>query len=299
MKEDRLGLEEFEARFQTEEDCMDYLYQVKWPQGFRCPRCGHDHAYRITSRDRPLFECKDCHYQASLTVNTVMEGSRTDLRKWFKAFFLISSPTCGVNGIQLMKKIDVTYKTAYAILQKIRHAMSEEDAANPLSGSVYVNQASYNHFRGRKCILFKNQNPLFIGASMKDEQEPEYVKLKLVAEEYVKSTWYSAYILRRGQEDFSENHIEPYSTKVEFAKPFQFGRQKELFRLTKELACWIHTTFRSLGRRHIQAYLNEFCYRVNKQLQNKPIFESLVQLCATSKKVTYRDITQSRIPIFR
>ena len=51
MKEDRLSLEEFEARFQTEEDCADYLYQVKWPQGFICPRCGHNHAYPLTHVD--------------------------------------------------------------------------------------------------------------------------------------------------------------------------------------------------------------------------------------------------------
>ena len=228
-----------------------------------------------------------------------MEGSRTELRKWFLAFFLISSPTCGINGKQLEKKIEVTYKTAYTILQKIRHAMSEEDASNPLSGSVYVNHANSNRFRGRKCELFKNQNPLFVGASMKGEQGPNYVKLKLAAQEYVKSSWYSSYILPRGNEDFRQNHIEPYATKVEFAKRFEFGKQKKLFSLTKELNRWIHRTFRSLGRRHIQAYLNEFCYRVNKQLQNRPIFESLVQLCATTKKVSYRDITQSWIPIFR
>ena len=299
MNEDRLSLEEFEARFQTEEDCTDYLYQVKWPNGYRCPRCGHNHAYRLTSRRLPLFECASCHYQASLIVGTVMEGSRTELRKWFLAFFLISSPTHGINAKQLEKKIDVTYKTAYTILQKIRHAMSEEDASNPLSGSIYVNHAQYNRVSGRKCNLFKNDNPLFIGASMKDEQEPEYVKLKLVAKEHVKSSRYLSYILRSGQEDFRQNHIESYPAKVEFARRGAFGRQKKLFSLTKELTRWIRRTFRSLGRRHIQAYLNEFCYRVNKQLQNKPIFESLVQLCATTKKVTYRDITQSWIPIYR
>ena len=103
MKENRLSVEEFEARFQTEEDCADYLYQVKWPQGFRCPRCGHNHAYPLTKRRLPLFECANCHYQASLTVGTVMEGSHTALRKWFLSFFLISSP-CGINATQLNEK---------------------------------------------------------------------------------------------------------------------------------------------------------------------------------------------------
>ena len=164
-----------------------------------------------------------------------MEGSHTDLRKWFLAFFMISSPTCGINATQLNKKIGGAYQTAYTILQKIRHAMSEEDASNPLTGSVYVNHAQYNRVSGRKCNLFKNDNPLFVGASMKGEQEPEYVKLKLVAKEHVQCSWYLSYILRSGQEDFRQHHIEPYPANVEFARRGAFGKQKELFSLIKEL----------------------------------------------------------------
>ncbi|HEY0826887.1 MAG TPA: transposase, partial [Bacilli bacterium] len=82
------SMEVFLARFPTEEACVDYLIEQKWPAGYACDRCGCRSAYRTHTRRLPLFECMDCLYQASPIVGTVMEGSRTPMRKWFVALFL-------------------------------------------------------------------------------------------------------------------------------------------------------------------------------------------------------------------
>jgi transposase-like protein len=140
VKRERISLESFVAHFNTEEACSDYLFQMKWPNGFACPRCNHRHFYKKTSRRLPLNECASCHHQASLTVSTVMESSRTSLQKWFLAFYLVSRPH-SISTIQLMKKIHVTYKTAWSMLHKIRHALGEEDASVLLSGFIQVQDA--------------------------------------------------------------------------------------------------------------------------------------------------------------
>jgi transposase-like protein len=87
-----VSLASFVARFNSEEACADYLFQIKWPHGFVCPRCHHHDYYKMTTRRLPLYECAHCHHQASLTVGTVMEGSRTPLQKWFIAFYRLSQP---------------------------------------------------------------------------------------------------------------------------------------------------------------------------------------------------------------
>jgi transposase-like protein len=74
------SLASFVARFHTEEACADYLFQIKWPNGFDCPRCHHHQYYQTTTRRLPLYECTHCHHQASLTVGTVMKGSRTPVK---------------------------------------------------------------------------------------------------------------------------------------------------------------------------------------------------------------------------
>ncbi len=52
------NLAEFEARFATEQACREYLCQLRWPEGFRCPRCGHDKAWAVRTA---LLECAGCH----------------------------------------------------------------------------------------------------------------------------------------------------------------------------------------------------------------------------------------------
>ncbi|HEX5136310.1 MAG TPA: transposase, partial [Planctomycetota bacterium] len=41
---------EFQERFATEEACEGYLAEWRWPEGFRCPRCGGAEACRLSRR---------------------------------------------------------------------------------------------------------------------------------------------------------------------------------------------------------------------------------------------------------
>src|SRR5450755_1344672 len=57
-------LQEFEARFSTEEGCREYLFRLRWPEGFRCPRCGCGKAWAVRAT---LFQCSSCDFQTSVT----------------------------------------------------------------------------------------------------------------------------------------------------------------------------------------------------------------------------------------
>ena len=86
-------LSEFQTWFTTEQACVHYLAESRWPDGYVCPRCGHDQAYELTSR--PIFKCKQCHYQVSATAGTVLHGTRLSMRDWFSAAYLDSHPHTG------------------------------------------------------------------------------------------------------------------------------------------------------------------------------------------------------------
>jgi transposase-like protein len=281
-------LEEFLAAFPTDNVCADYLFQMKWPNGFICPRCDCPHCYRITTRRLPLFECAFCQHQTSLTVGTVMEGSRTPLHKWFIAFFLVSDPSRGISALQLKEHIQVTYKTAWLMLHKIRHSMSEADALVPLSGFVHVHDASYSHPPYLSAPSHPKEQPLLVGASMTDEHNPEYIKMKLVAPHHLDEK----VIHRAAKEAFTDQHVQSNSSTIEFItqrlKPRKLKKLYPFFIQTKQ---WITQTFHGLGPLHLQAYFNEFCYRLNLKLQNTPIFASLVLLCTNCRTVTYTALT--------
>nr|WP_052476248.1 transposase [Cohnella kolymensis] len=128
--------------FDNEEICIRILYSSRWPTGFRCPRCDHAHAYTIRTRRLPLYECGSCRLQTSLIAGTIFEGSRTPLRLWFQAIFLHALPG-GISAIRLASIIGTTYKTAWLICHKIRHAMTEADNHKKLTGLVHINWGQY------------------------------------------------------------------------------------------------------------------------------------------------------------
>jgi len=80
---------EWQKRFGTEETCGEALARQRWPEGFHCPRCGHDHGYTI--RTRNSYECSSCHYQAPLTAGTLFHSTNLPLTKWFWAIYLMAS----------------------------------------------------------------------------------------------------------------------------------------------------------------------------------------------------------------
>ena len=81
MQQTPLSLMQFQKKFGTEKACQKHLFRLRWPEGFRCPRCQHGEAY--VHRTRHLYHCKACGYQVSLTAGTVFHKTRTPLHKWF------------------------------------------------------------------------------------------------------------------------------------------------------------------------------------------------------------------------
>lgn len=130
-------LVEFEQRFGTEEACLKYLYKLRWPQGFRCPRCGHQEAWS-TSRD--LYRCLRCDFQTSITAGTIFQGTRKPLRLWFRAIWHVTNQKYGANALGLQRVLGLgSYHTAWTWLHKLRHAMVRP-GRDRLSGTVEVDE---------------------------------------------------------------------------------------------------------------------------------------------------------------
>src|SRR5919206_363880 len=113
---------EFNARFGTDEQCREYLFQARWPEGFRCDGCGHGGAY--TLRTRLVYECVACGKQHSLLAGTLFEQTKTGLARWFLAIYLVTSSKGGIAAAELQRQLGFgSYQTAWSWLHKLRKAM--------------------------------------------------------------------------------------------------------------------------------------------------------------------------------
>jgi len=128
---------ELEARFSTEEACREYLLRLRWPEGFRCCRCGGEKAWPMA---RGLYECSACGRQTSVTAGTIFQDTRKPLALWFRAVWYVTSQKSGCSALGLQRVLGLgSYETAWAWLHKLRRAMVRP-GRDRLSGTVEVDE---------------------------------------------------------------------------------------------------------------------------------------------------------------
>ena len=98
MEDYPANLMDFEARFATEEACRQYLFQMRWPEGLRCPRCGQGKAW---TTGRGLYHCGDCGHEATVTAGTIFQDTRKPLLMWFRAMWWVTSQKNGASAMGL------------------------------------------------------------------------------------------------------------------------------------------------------------------------------------------------------
>ena len=122
--------------FGTDDQCRDYLFTLKWPDGFRC-RCGGQRCYRLEAR--LAYECSVCGAQLALLAGTIFEQTKTPLRVWFRAIYFFLASKGGLSALELKRHMAFkSDQTAWSWLHKLRRAMAPSGA--PLEGPVEVDE---------------------------------------------------------------------------------------------------------------------------------------------------------------
>ena len=130
---------EFDRLYGSEEKCREALFSWRWPVGFECPACGGQPHCELERRS--LWQCNACHTQTSLTAGTIFASTKLDLTVWFRAMFHMTQTKQGISALELSRRIDVTYNTAWKIHHKLRQVMLEREAIRPLEGRVEMDDA--------------------------------------------------------------------------------------------------------------------------------------------------------------
>jgi transposase-like protein len=294
---------QFRRRFRTERDCLRYLIKRKWPDGFRCPRCGHDQAWLIASRRK--YQCKQCNHQTSLTAHTISHKTRKPLRDWFWAIFLVATRTTGSSARQVQYDLDISYPTAWSWCHKIRKAMEDRDTRYTLRGMVelddtYIGGKKKPGKRGRGA---RSKVPVLVAV----ESRPQgcgHVALHKVAS--VSSSQAQEFLAHRVDNDtlvLSDAFSSYRSLSHELTLyPLTVGsgqRAVEIFpdvhRVIARLKTWIRGTHTHVSRKHLDRYLAEFSYRFNRRFKQRrdTIFDRLVTACCATQAVTYKELVSA------
>jgi transposase-like protein len=135
--------------FQDETLARGWLEARVWPNGPVCPHCGStgDDVTKLEGKKhRPgVFQCNACREQFTVTVKTVFERSKLPLSKWLAALFLVTASKEGVSIHQIHRSLDISYKTAWFMMHRLREAM-RQGGLGPLGGEGKIVKADETYF---------------------------------------------------------------------------------------------------------------------------------------------------------
>lgn len=256
-------------RFESEDACVSLLIEMKWPGGFECSRCQCRAAYTISTRRLPLFECRDCKRQHSLTAGTVMEGSRTTLCQWFKAIYIFASAEYGISAVRLSELIQVTYKTAWLMLHKLRDTLSQREANDLLQGVVRIQGGAYGSPFNPYTESDPKRYPLLAGGTISETGDISALRIQIVAPEQLER----GYITKPAEQLFIRQHVSSEASEV-LSQRFRMhmSRFRPLVRCIAEFGRWASDLFHGLGRQYLQAYANEYSFRFNARMERSSTF---------------------------
>lgn len=121
-----------------EQAAIDHFSAVRWRNGAFCPLCGSTKVYHFS--DKRTHKCGDCRKRFSIKVGTIFHDSKIPLQKWLMAIWMLTSHKKGIASTQLAKDIDVTQKTAWFMLHRLRHAATTDSFNAPLDGMVEADE---------------------------------------------------------------------------------------------------------------------------------------------------------------
>ena len=141
MKQVPDSLLAFQHMFPDDDACAAWLIEMRWPNGFVCPPCGHEKGWALR-RKAHTFECAGCRRQTSVTAGTILHASKLPLTVWFWAAYLMATHSNGISALQLQKQLGIgSYRSAWLLAHKLRASMVDPER-NPLSGPVEIDEAS-------------------------------------------------------------------------------------------------------------------------------------------------------------
>ena len=176
-----MSMREFNDRFGSEDQCLNALEALRWPHGFRCPRCNSSAHCRLARGGRSLLQCSACRHQASVSAGTMMDSTKLPLRTWLAAMYLISQAKTGLSALALKRHLGLSYRTAWLLHHKVMEAMALADAQCPLEGHILLDDAYLGGERpGTSGRGSENKVPFIAAVELSDSGRPLLAKLTAI-----------------------------------------------------------------------------------------------------------------------
>jgi len=296
--------QEFLLQFKSEEDCWNYIFEMRWANGFICPKC-KSNKYWLT--DKKLIHCSKCEHQASITGGTIFHGTRKPLLLWFHIIWWVVAQKTGASAYNLKDFMGFgSYETAWAWLHKLRRAMVRPEREK-LVGVIEIDETYIGGKeigKGKQGRGAETKTLVLVAAECKGKQIGR-VRFEIVSDASKEKLF-----------RFIEDNIEQGSTiitdgwsgynllnesdKYKHETKVVLGSGQEAHELLPHVHMvdslvkrWINGTHHgNISPKHLPYYLDEFAFRFNRKLSTYrgKLFYRLIQQAVATPPIPLNEI---------
>jgi transposase-like protein len=298
---------ELESQFPDDEACRNYLFRLRWPEGFICPRC-QGKAFWPASRGRLI--CGACRHQTTVVAGTIFQDTRKPLTLWFRAIWYVTSQKNGASAANVQQILGLgSYQTAWTWLHKVRRAMVRP-GRDKLSGVVEVDE-TFVGGEDPKDGTWIERKALVLIAAEADGSKIGRIRMATVVgltrdalHGFVRETIESGSVIHtdgrpalQGLQSLGYQHQRTVllNRKEKNAATELFPRVHRVASLLKR---WLIGTHQgAVSAEHLDYYLDEFTFRFNRRTSRTrgKLFYRLLQQAVQITPTTYRSMVGGKV----
>lgn len=298
-----MNILEFASQFPNEESCREHFKLTREKQGIVCKKCKGEKHYWL--RAKWQWQCSVCEFRTGLRSGTMMESSKLPVRKWFLAMAFMSFSKKGISACELQRQLSHSrYESIWRMMHKIREAMGKRDDLYNLEGMVEFDEGFFETAtrkgtklkRGKgsqkqaNVAVMAESTPLEDLETGKQERHFRYLKMKALQTQKASS------VNETIEENLDELSIvfsdksQSYVDIADFVEAHY--TEKSDAKSASTTLQWVHIhisnakreflgKYHKISGKHLQLYLNEFCYKVNRRYFGKHLFNRVLIALAT------------------
>jgi transposase-like protein len=290
-KEQRYTAKQFDVEFPSDDACLEYLMERRWPKGMAfCTECKVERRHwRVTGRT--AYACQGCGNHIFPLSGTIFHKSTTSLRTWFYVIRLMASTRVGVSAKHIQRETGVTYKTAWRMMKQVRQLMDEQIKLN---GPVEMDESYFGapgSSKGKQLLRRDAKTTVFgiveRGGQVVARVVPDAKKdsiLPIVGEVLPpQTTIYSDESAALATVNSTGMRHSHFTVNHSVGHVYGNAHTNTIDGFWSLVKRGITGVYYQVGAEYLQSYLNEYAFRYNRRKVMRPMFSLLAE--RTTKQV--------------